>query len=115
MSEVGSLASLPQDEPYPGVRRRSFDAAGATVASYQFEPGAAFPAHRHPQEQITLIDQGSVRMLIAGEERPLRAGGWSIVAGDVPHGIVAGPDGARITAIIVPRRAHGDAYELVAS
>ena len=112
-ARVGAFDELAADEPHRGVTRRAFDSDGATVTSYEFEPGAEFPLHRHPQEQITLIEAGSVRMTLGGEQRELRRGAWSIVAGDVEHGIVAGPDGARIIAIVVPRRANADAYEVV--
>jgi len=112
---VGSFAQLAPDEPYPGVVRRAFDSEAATVTRYEFEPGASFPLHRHRQEQITLIEAGSVRMSIAGREEELEAGAWSVVAGGVEHGIVAGPDGARIVAVVVPRRESADAYEVTAS
>jgi quercetin dioxygenase-like cupin family protein len=111
---TGTFGGLDADEPHPGITRRAFDSAGATVTSYEFRPGAAFPLHRHPQEQITLVDAGAITMRLGGESRELLPGAWSVVAGDVEHGITAGPDGARITAIIVPRRANADAYEVVA-
>lgn len=113
MSELGSLDSLPVAEPYPGLRRRSFDGAGATVNEYVFEPGARFPLHRHPEEQITLVVEGEVEMTIDGRTSPLRSGGWSVVAPGVEHGITAGRGGARILAIVVPRRIEADAYTLV--
>jgi quercetin dioxygenase-like cupin family protein len=109
----GTFAGLAADEPHPGVTRRTIYAAGATVTSYEFEPGAVFPLHRHPQEQITLVDSGTVTMWLGAESRELLPGAWSVVAGDVEHGITAGSEGARITAVIVPRRAHADAYEVV--
>ena len=111
---VGTFAGLASDEPYPGVVRRTFDAAGATVTSYEFSPGASFPLHRHTHEQITLVDEGSVRMRIGEDEPELSAGGWSVVPGGIEHGVTAGPTGARITAIIVPRRESG-AYEVMGS
>jgi unsaturated pyranuronate lyase len=111
---VGTFAGLASDEPYPGVVRRTFDAAGATVTSYEFSPGASFPLHRHPHEQITLVDEGSVRMRIGEDEPELSTGGWSVVPGGIEHGVTAGPTGARITAIIVPRRESG-AYEVMRS
>jgi quercetin dioxygenase-like cupin family protein len=111
---VGTFARLASDEPYPGVVRRTFDAAGATVTSYEFSPGASFPLHRHTHEQITLVDEGSVRMRIGEDEPELSTGGWSVVPGGIEHGVTAGPTGARITAIIVPRRESG-AYELMGS
>jgi quercetin dioxygenase-like cupin family protein len=113
MSTLGSFESLPVEEPYPGLRRRTFDSAGATVNEYAFEPGASFPLHRHPQEQITLVEEGEVEMTIEGKVSRLTAGAWSVVGPDAEHGITAGAGGARILAIIVPRRKSADGYTVV--
>jgi quercetin dioxygenase-like cupin family protein len=115
VSTLGSFDALPAEEPYPGLRRRTFDSAGATVNEYSFEPCASFPLHRHPQEQITLVLDGEVEMTIAGGSSRLSVGAWSVVEPDVEHGITAGPQGARILAIVVPRREAADAYTVVKS
>lgn len=100
----GTFAALASDEPYPGVVRHAFDAQNMTVTRYDFAPGATFPLHRHSQEQVTIVHEGSVRMTLGQEVQELGAGGWSVVPGDLEHGITAGPEGASFTAIIVPRR-----------
>ena len=110
---VGSFADVEVDEPWPGVRRRAVDSERATVTEYEFEPGGAFPLHRHPQEQITLVERGTVTFSAAGEQRELKEGDWSVVAPEVEHGITAGAAGARILAIIVPRREGRNAYSVV--
>jgi quercetin dioxygenase-like cupin family protein len=104
-ARTGSFADLRAEEPYEGLRRRSFDSDSTTISEYIFSPGARFPRHRHPQEQITLVQQGHVDMILAGETKRLRAGDWSILGPNVEHGIVAGSEGAHILAIVVPRRA----------
>ena len=109
----GSFADLPVEEPYPGLHRRTVDSAGATVNEYTFAPEAAFPLHRHPQEQITLVLEGSIELTVASERSALEAGGWSIVGGDVEHSIRAGAEGARILAIVVPRREGPESYTVL--
>lgn len=113
MEELGRFSELAPDEPFPGLERRTFDAIGATVNEYRFQPGARFPVHSHPQEQITLVEEGEIELTVRDEVTRLDAGGWSIVGGDVPHGIRAGEGGARIVAIIVPRRSSADAYTVL--
>jgi unsaturated pyranuronate lyase len=112
-SASGTLDALPVDEPWAGVRRRAFDGAAATVTHYEFEAGAVFPLHSHPQEQITLVQEGEVEFTVGGEVQRLGPGGWSVVAPDVPHGLRAGASGARFLAIVVPRRAGADAYSVI--
>jgi len=106
----GSFADLAAEEPYPGVRRRAFDTDRATVTRYEFEPGATFPLHRHPQEQITLIEAGDVELTVDGAVERMPTGSFSVVAADVEHGITAGPEGARFVAIVIPARSARDAY-----
>lgn len=113
MHAEGSFDDLAAEEPFPGLRRRSFDSGRATVNEYAFQPGASFPLHRHPQEQITLVQQGEVELKVAGETARLKAGDWSVVGPDIEHSITAGRLGARILAIVVPRRESHDDYTVV--
>jgi quercetin dioxygenase-like cupin family protein len=113
MNASGKFDELPTDVPYDGVTRHSFSSNEATVTRYTFAPGAAFPMHRHPQEQITLIQRGEVEMTVGASVERLSAGEWSVVEGDLEHGITAGPGGATVVAIVVPRRASSDAYTVV--
>jgi quercetin dioxygenase-like cupin family protein len=110
---IGTFSALPIEAPFPGVRRSAFSSLRATVTTYWFEPGARFPIHRHPEEQITLIEEGDVEFTIGDEVHALAAGAWSVVAGDVEHGITAGAQGARFVAIVSPPRRSSDAYSVV--
>jgi unsaturated pyranuronate lyase len=109
----GNFAELPVDDVYDGVLRRTFSSDRATVTNYTFAPGATFPRHTHPQEQITLIQAGEVEMTIGDQVERLVAGDWSVVAPDVEHGITAGSSGATVVAIVVPRRESTDAYTVI--
>jgi len=104
MTRTGRFDEIPAEEPYPGVRRRTVQAEQATVAEYAFEPGATFPLHSHPQEQVTLVLEGELEMTVDGRGERLAAGAWSVVPGGVAHGVRAAADGARIVAVVVPRR-----------
>lgn len=112
-SSHGRFESIEAEEVYPGVRRRAFSSEQATVTRYDFGARARFPIHRHPSEQVTLVEQGAVEFTVDGRTTPLTEGDWSVVAADVEHGLVAGPDGARIVAIVVPRRDGPNDYEVV--
>jgi quercetin dioxygenase-like cupin family protein len=112
---AGSFGALPAEEVFPGVRRSSFSSERATVTSYVFRPGARFPLHSHPQEQITLIEEGEVEMTIDGAPRRLVAGDWSVVAPGFEHGIRAGREGARVVAIVMPPRERPNDYSVRAN
>jgi quercetin dioxygenase-like cupin family protein len=104
VTQYGSFDELEGEAPYAGIVRRVLTTSKATVQEYSFEPGATFPLHHHPQEQITLVIDGDLSFSAGGESRELGAGMWSVVPGDVTHGITAGPSGARFLAILVPPR-----------
>jgi quercetin dioxygenase-like cupin family protein len=114
MTSAGRLDALPGDAPFPGVERRVLRTEKATVQEYRFAPGATFPQHHHPQEQITVVLEGSLTLTAGGETEELEAGAWSVVTGDEPHGITAGPAGARFLAVLVPPRAVDETYVLIA-
>jgi quercetin dioxygenase-like cupin family protein len=109
----GSFDAIASDEPYPGVVRRSLSSQRVTVTRYDFAPGAEFPRHHHRQEQVTLVEEGEVQFTLGDSVHSLSAGDWTVVAPDVEHGLRAGPEGARILAIVAPRRKDPDAYDLV--
>lgn len=108
----GTFNALETEQPFPGVLRQSFTTERATVSRYTFSPHAEFPLHHHPQEQITLIEAGAVEMSIGGERSRLGGGAWSVVPGDVEHGITALEHGARLVAFVMPPRNDPDDYEL---
>jgi quercetin dioxygenase-like cupin family protein len=110
---TGSFDEMKADEPYPGVSRLAFSTERATVTKYTFAPGARFPRHRHPQEQITVVQRGVVRFTVGDTVLSLVAGSWSVVPPDVEHGLEADEDGAEVLALIVPRREHDSAYSVV--
>jgi len=95
-------------EPFPGVRVRTFDSERATVTLYAFAAGAAFPSHHHPQEQITLVEEGELAFVVDGEVGTVRAGDWRLVPPGRTHEVTAGPEGARLISILVPRRGAGE-------
>jgi quercetin dioxygenase-like cupin family protein len=104
VTDFGSFEQIGAETPYAGIARRVLNTSKATVQEYRFDGGATFPIHHHPQEQFTLVLEGEISFSADGESRQLAAGEWSVVSGDVPHGVMAGPAGARFLAVLVPPR-----------
>lgn len=112
LAVTGGVSAAPQDEPFPGITRTTYQTAEATVASYTFAPGAQFPPHHHREEQITVICDGEVEFVVSGQTHRLGAGETFVVAPHLEHGLRAGAAGARFLAVVVPRRARPDAYTI---
>jgi quercetin dioxygenase-like cupin family protein len=109
----GSFDSLAVTQPYPGLARRTFDSEHASVNEYRFAPRASFPLHVHPEEQLTFVLEGEIELTAGADATRLQAGDWAITSGGVEHGVTAGAGGARVLAVVVPRRSSPDAYTVV--
>jgi quercetin dioxygenase-like cupin family protein len=110
----GSFADATREEAFPGVHRAAFSSLHSTVTSYVFDPGASFPMHSHPQEQILLVQEGDVTFTVAGDPLALAPGDWAVVEPEIEHGLTAGEQGARIVAVVTPKRSAPDEYAISA-
>jgi quercetin dioxygenase-like cupin family protein len=109
----GAVANGEAEAPFDGVTRIAGQAERSTITAYAFEPGGEFPIHAHPEEQITVVLEGTVVFTVEGERHELGAGETFVVGSELEHGLRAGPDGARFLAVIVPRRERPDAYRIL--
>lgn len=108
----GAIDTGAAEAPFAGVRRITGQSERSTVTAYAFEAGAEFPIHAHPEEQITIVLEGSVEFEVEGERHRLEAGETYVVDSEIEHGLRAGPDGARFLAVIVPKRERADSYRI---
>ena len=98
------------DEVYPGVWRRTAAAQRMTMTLYRFDPGAAFPMHRHDQEQLALVQRGAVEFQNASARVTCRANQLIIIPPDEPHAATAGLEGAEVVSVVSPARRGADDY-----
>ena len=104
MTNLADLADLDAIQVWDGVVARRVEGDRLTVAVVELAPDATVPEHRHPHEQCGLVIEGEVRFRIGDEERVLGPGGTWRILGDVPHAVVAGPEGAVVIDTFSPRR-----------
>lgn len=83
---------------------RSVTSEHVTLALIEFDPNAVVPEHSHENEQVGFLVQGSLTFTIGGETGEIVPGGsWRILA-NVPHSVVAGPEGAVLVEVFSPPR-----------
>ena len=77
----------PWIEIAPGIRRQTIT-TGETMYQMRarLDAGSRLPEHRHPQEQITHVISGRVRMIVAGVPCELSAGESLYLPSNTPHG-----------------------------
>ncbi|HSL98365.1 MAG TPA: cupin domain-containing protein [Candidatus Deferrimicrobiaceae bacterium] len=109
MSNLRDLADLPLLEVWgEAVRARRLDGERISLAVVELAPNAVVPEHHHPAEQLGLCITGSIQFTIADETRDLGPGGTWRITSEVPHEVVAGPDGAIVLDVFTPPRSDWD-------
>ncbi len=108
MDNLMNLAEIPPIAIWKNITARRVQGERITMAIVEFEPDAVVPEHRHPNEQSGMVIQGEVSFRIGDEERRLGPGGTWRILGEVPHAVVAGPDGAVVIDAFTPIRSDWD-------
>jgi quercetin dioxygenase-like cupin family protein len=107
-AKVKTFESLRDIRPHvlmEGITARAVEGERMTLAVVDLEPNLVMPAHHHENEQLGFIIAGSMVMRIGREERELHPGDAYTIPSNVPHDVVAGPDGATVVDVFAPVRA----------
>jgi quercetin dioxygenase-like cupin family protein len=87
-----------------GVKTRIFPGENVMISVVRITPNRKGDIHSHPQEQWGVLLEGSGVRIQDGVEHTVTQGDFWCTPGDVPHGFIAGPDGAVILDIFSPPR-----------
>jgi quercetin dioxygenase-like cupin family protein len=95
--------SIPEEKMNSLLTRQVIHTGGLTVARLRIAKGAVVPMHQHHNEQLTMMDKGTLRFEISGKEIVVRAGEMLLIPPDAPHMVEALEDSIA-TDIFTPRR-----------
>ncbi len=98
------------EEVHAGVWRWTASGQRMTLTLYRFAPGATFPLHCHPQEQLALVLRGSVAFHNPAARVTCRPGQLMVIAPDEPHAATAGDEGAEVASVVAPARRGANDY-----
>lgn len=87
-----------------GLQRKWVSGAESTFAFWKMDKGAHVPPHQHPNEQVTYITKGSVRVLMNNKEHIVKAGGVLIIPGGITHEFFSLEDGTEDLDFFTPVR-----------
>jgi quercetin dioxygenase-like cupin family protein len=108
MTSVGGfddLQGLPVIQVWDTVVARAVHGERQSLAIVELDADAIVPEHRHENEQLGMVINGTLTFRIGDETRELGPGEtWSIPS-NVPHEVTAGPDGAVVIDVFAPVRA----------
>lgn len=97
-------ATAPAERIAAGVERQMVWGERMLVCRLSFVPGVVTQVHRHPHEQMTIVERGRVRFLVAGEERLAAAGDVLLFPPGVEHGATILDEPAVLIDIFSPPR-----------
>jgi unsaturated pyranuronate lyase len=80
----------------PLVSRQTIHGETMTVARFRLRKGAVVPIHHHANEQISMIEQGKIRFVIAGEEQIVESGEAITIPPHAPHSAEAIEDSVAV-------------------
>jgi len=87
-----------------GYVARAVHGERITLAVVEIEPGVELPEHRHENEQLGIVFEGSVRFRVGGEQRTLGPGWVWRIPSDTPHTVTGGDEGAVVMDVFSPAR-----------
>ena len=95
-----------------GVSTRIFCGDQAMLSIVTIEPNAKGKIHSHLQEQWGFLIEGSGIRIQGNEEIQINKGDFWQTPGGVDHGIIGGPEGAKVLDVFSPPR---DEYKVEGS
>ena len=87
-----------------GISTRIFCGDQSMLSIVTIEPNAKGQIHSHPQEQWGFVIEGSGIRIQGGEEVVIKKGDFWQTPGGIDHGIIGGPEGAKVLDIVSPPR-----------
>lgn len=97
------LDEVPVREIFPGLRARVIHSDFVSHSWVEVDPGATFPEHQHPHEQIVSVLSGELELVVGGAPHVLRPGMIFVIPPNVPHS-GASRSGCRVLDAFAPAR-----------
>ncbi|MFK5890459.1 MAG: cupin domain-containing protein [Flavobacteriaceae bacterium] len=79
------LNQLELHEIVKGFKGRFVHSKNMTVSFWQIDKGAILPEHSHPEEQISIVTKGQLKLTIAGETQIVSPGMVVVIPSNVIH------------------------------
>jgi quercetin dioxygenase-like cupin family protein len=94
--ELYNWNAIEEEKLNPLVSRRVIHTERMTVCRIFLKKGAVVPMHSHENEQITMLESGSLRFIFEGEERVMSAGDTLPIPPRAPHRVEALEDSVAV-------------------
>jgi len=88
--------TVPEEQMNPSITRQVIHGETMTVARLRLKKGAIVPQHQHVNEQISVMESGQLRFVVAGEEFVINGGEMLTIPPNAPHRVEALEDSLTI-------------------
>lgn len=96
-------SQVAKEQMNPAMARQVIHGQRLTVAKVHLRKGGVVAAHRHPSEQITMLEQGRLRFTIEGESVLLEPGALLHIPSEALHQVEALEDSVAVDLFAPPR------------
>ena len=76
---------IPMEQLNPSFARQALHTERMTIAYLHLKRGGVVPEHHHENEQVSMVLEGKLKFLAAGEEYVIGAGEVLQIPGNVAH------------------------------
>jgi quercetin dioxygenase-like cupin family protein len=97
-------STIPAERVADGIERQMIWGSQLMVCRLRIAPRVVTAVHEHPHEQITLVERGSVRFIVGGQERISSAGDVLHFPSHCAHGATVLDEEAVLIDIFSPPR-----------
>jgi quercetin dioxygenase-like cupin family protein len=94
---------ITEEKMNPLLGRQVIHTGRMTIARIFLKKGAVVPKHQHENQQVTMLQSGSLRFEMGGESFVLQAGQVLVIPSDLPHRVEALEDSVA-TDLFTPQR-----------
>ena len=101
--QVMDWNAVPEERMSTVFSRRVLHTERLTIARVYLAAGCVVPEHAHENEQVSTMEQGRLRFVVAGVEQVLSAGQSLVIPPHVPHSAEALDDCVAVD-VFTPRR-----------
>lgn len=101
--QVYDWNEVPREQMSATVTRQVIHTEKMTIARLQMKKGCLVPEHKHHNEQVSMMQEGSLKFIIDGKELILKAGEALRIPPNVPHSAEALEDSVATDLFSPPR------------
>ncbi len=94
---------IDEEQLNPLFTRQVIHGDTMTVARIRLRKGCSVPEHSHHNEQISMVEEGSIRFVLGGVERIVKAGEVLRIPPHLPHSAEALEDCTAVDLFSPPR------------